>query len=528
MKRLLLLTLALGAGLLLRAQLLTWSPPFPREADPAQNLVLTLDATKGNTGLLHHTPGDVYVHIGVITNKSANGNDWKYVKWTNFNAPGEVVKATSLGNNKWQYTIAGSLRSFFGITDGTETIQKIALLFRSGNGAKKQANRDGSDMYLPVYGAGPAVRFLEPGIQPQYRPTAEQPSVPTGTFTGKALVSGPADFTFYLNGQPVYTEAGVTDTATWSYTLPSDGIYQLVAEASYNGTVRRDTLNLAAGNLTSPVAALPAGARDGINYQPGDTSALLVLHAPGKNLVAVVGDFNGWAERASDIMYKTPDGQKFWVRLTGLTPGTEYAYQYKVDNSLFIADPYTEKVLDPGADGGIPSTTYPGLKPYPTGKASGIVSVLQTGAPVYTWGTTGYTRPDKRGLIIYELLVRDFLAAHDWNTVRDTLGYLKRLGVNAIELMPFNEFEHNNSWGYNSSFYFAPDKYYGPAQTLKRFIDSCHAHGIAVIMDLALNHQFGQSPLVQLYWDAANNRPAANSPWFNPVAKHPFNVGYDM
>jgi hypothetical protein len=47
-------------------------------------------------------------------------------------------------------------------------------------------------------------------------------------------------------------------------------------------------------------------------------------------------------------------------------------------------------------------------------------------------------------------------------------------------------------------------------------------------MDIALNHSFGLSPLVQLYWDAANNRPAANNPWFNPVAKHAFNVGYDM
>jgi 1,4-alpha-glucan branching enzyme len=94
--------------------------------------------------------------------------------------------------------------------------------------------------------------------------------------------------------------------------------------------------------------------------------------------------------------------------------------------------------------------------------------------------------------------------------------------------MPFNEFEGNLSWGYNSSFYFAPDKYYGTKNAIKRFVDSCHSKGIAVIMDIALNHQFGQSPMVQLYWDAANNRPAANSPWFNVAPKHPFNVGYDM
>ncbi len=94
--------------------------------------------------------------------------------------------------------------------------------------------------------------------------------------------------------------------------------------------------------------------------------------------------------------------------------------------------------------------------------------------------------------------------------------------------MPFNEFEGNLSWGYNPDFYFAPDKYYGPKNTLKAFVDECHKNGIAVVMDIALNHSFGSSPMVQLYFDAANNRPDISNPWFNPVAKHDFNVGYDM
>ena len=94
--------------------------------------------------------------------------------------------------------------------------------------------------------------------------------------------------------------------------------------------------------------------------------------------------------------------------------------------------------------------------------------------------------------------------------------------------MPFNEFEGNISWGYNPDFYFAPDKYYGPKNTLKAFVDECHKNGIAVVMDIALNHSFGSSPMVQLYFDAANNRPAINNPWFNPVPKHAYNVGYDM
>jgi glycosidase len=90
------------------------------------------------------------------------------------------------------------------------------------------------------------------------------------------------------------------------------------------------------------------------------------------------------------------------------------------------------------------------------------------------------------------------------------------------------EFENNSSWGYNPTFYFAPDKFYGPADDLKRLVDTCHSMGIAIIFDIVLNHSFGQSPMVQLYWDTDSARPAQNSPWFNPVPKHDYNVGYDF
>ncbi|MFZ5939156.1 MAG: alpha-amylase family glycosyl hydrolase, partial [Bacteroidota bacterium] len=136
----------------------------------------------------------------------------------------------------------------------------------------------------------------------------------------------------------------------------------------------------------------------------------------------------------------------------------------------------------------------------------------------YTWKNSTFEAPAMGSLVVYETLLRDFLAAHDWKTLTDTLGYFQRLGVSAIELMPFSEFEGNESWGYNPSFYFAPDKYYGPKNDLKRFIDSCHSRGIAVIQDMVLNHSMGQSPLAILYWDNANNRPAADNPWYNATS----------
>lgn len=121
--------------------------------------------------------------------------------------------------------------------------------------------------------------------------------------------------------------------------------------------------------------------------------------------------------------------------------------------------------------------------------------------------------PEKEKLVIYEVLIRDFTDNGDIKTITDTLDYFVRLGVNAIELMPINEFEGNDSWGYNPSFYFAPDKAYGTMNDYKEFIDACHERGIAVIIDMVLNHSYGESPLVQMYLDGS--KPAANNPWYN-------------
>jgi 1,4-alpha-glucan branching enzyme len=88
-------------------------------------------------------------------------------------------------------------------------------------------------------------------------------------------------------------------------------------------------------------------------------------------------------------------------------------------------------------------------------------------------------------------------------------------GITTIELMPINEFEGNDSWGYNPSFYKAVDKAYGSENDLKEFINACHERGISVLFDIVLNHSFGQSPLLSLYWDSVNNRPAEDNPWYN-------------
>ncbi|MCB0535881.1 MAG: hypothetical protein KDD14_27005, partial [Saprospiraceae bacterium] len=155
-------------------------------------------------------------------------------------------------------------------------------------------------------------------------------------------------------------------------------------------------------------------------------------------------------------------------------------------------------------------------------------SVFKWGSPDFNWQIEDFQAPPREELVVYELLLRDFLARHDYQTLKDTLDYLQRLGINAIELMPVSEFEGNISWGYNPSFHMALDKYYGTPEAFKSLIDECHRRGIAVILDVVYNHAFSQSPLARLDWDAAAFRPSPTNPWLNVEATHPFNVGYDF
>lgn len=306
--------------------------------------------------------------------------------------------------------------------------------------------------------------------------------------------------------------------------VPAGSQFKVTATDASGATVSDEV------GLIPPVVVdepLPDGIRDGINYDPANsTKVTLSLFAPGISYVHVIGDFNNWAISDAYLMKRdslSADSIRFWLELPSITPGPEYAFQYLINGQRRVGDPYSAKILDPSNDAFISATTYPGLKSYPT-QTSGIVSVLQvpTASNTYQWTTTDYERPEQSQLVIYELLIRDFIAKHDYSTLIDTLDYIQNLGINAIELMPVAEFDGNDSWGYNPAFHLALDKYYGPANDFKRFVDACHARGIAVIMDVVYNHVTEQSPLYQI-WGGATA-----SPYLNTTATHPFSVFVDV
>ena len=311
------------------------------------------------------------------------------------------------------------------------------------------------------------------------------------------------------------------------------GLNEIKLKAVTNsGKTRIDSLNFTfienSENFDQP---RPEGLRDGITYGDDGTSVTLSLFAPYKDNVYVIGDFTGWTVDLDYKMYRdsvASDSIWFWLNIDNLSSDEEYGMQYLVDGEILIADPYSELVLNEFDDLYINENVFPNLKPYPNGLTSFSVTVLTPGKEKYDWEVENFNAPDSDKLVIYELLLRDFVEDHNYSTLIDTLNYLVELGINAIELMPVNEFEGNESWGYNPSFHLALDKYYGSPKEFKRFVDEAHKKGIAIIIDVVLNHAFGQNPLVRLWNQGDYGNPTSQNPYFNTAARHPFNVGYDF
>ncbi|GAA4420055.1 hypothetical protein GCM10023187_54950 [Nibrella viscosa] len=491
------------------SQAITTIPAFPT-AD--QEVTIIFDVSRAQDararGLLGKTD-DVYLWSGAGTTDTGNAFEYQPTGQTDFSKPYEPGKMSPLGNNRWQIKLVP--RQYFKVP-ADKPIRRLGVLLKSGNG---QAQTE--DFFIRIYDSRLSVARLAPTEKNFFVD-------PNQNLLVRATASQRANLSLLLDNTPVATAANQDSLRFTLNSGTKPGQRRTVIFRAQTATeTAADTFYFTV-RPQSPVAPLPAGLRDGINYQTANR-ATLVLFAPQKSFVYLIGEFNNWSPSAQYLMNRTPDGNRYWLELNNLPAGQEVAYQYLVDGTIAVADPYAETILDPNNDRFITATTYPNLKAYPAG-ASGIVSVLQTNQTPYTWKVPNFRRPDPKNMVVYELLVRDFVGARTYKTVADSIPYLKRLGINAIELMPIMEFSGNDSWGYNPVFYFAPDKAYGTKNDLKAFIDKCHENGIAVILDMVLNQADYEFPYVRLYWDGS--RPAANNPFFNLQATHPFSVFFDF
>ena len=511
MKKAIFTLLILSISVWSLAQVVTTNPTVVTQNGSPVDIIF--DATLGNAGLKDYKGTDVYAYTGVIT--TASNGSWVHAPsaWLDNSAK---YLMTSLGNNKWKLSITPSIATYYGITTG-ETVTKLAFVFRNSTGATTGRDTGGADILVNVYQSGLNVIFTSP--------SANQNIALGTTQTIQFGASTPSNLNLFINGTSVQTATSAS-TLSYSYTFATVGNYVLIAQASLSGVLVADTIQVFVPEAVSNQTR-PAGVKDGINYID-NTTVTLVMYAPGKTNVFLIGDFNNWTQLNSYQLKK--DGDYWWYTLTGLTPGQLYGFQYLVDGTLKVSDPYTEMVLDPSNDKYInaTSTVFPNLKPYPAGKTDGLVATFETAKPAYSWEVPTFTMPPAKNMVIYELLLRDFTPEKTLAAAITKLDYLKNLGITAIELMPVQEFDGNLSWGYNPNHYFAPDKAYGNEDMYKKFIDECHKRGIAVFLDMVFNQATGQCPLAMLYWDAVNSRPAANNPWMNPVAPHPYSVFNDF
>ncbi|WP_430931595.1 alpha-amylase family glycosyl hydrolase [Saccharicrinis sp. 156] len=474
------------------AQVVTSDPTIPVESDA---VTITFYADQGTGGLENFT-GEVYAHTGVITDQSTSGSDWKYAPaWGDNDAK---YKLTRTAANTYTLTISPNIRDYYGVPSG-EKIEQMAFVFRSADKSLEGKDTGGKDIFVNVSEEILTVSISTPADNSVFESGADV------EVKVDALLND--NLELFVNGTSVASTSAqsLTHTVT-NITLDE---YELRAVATKGAeTVESSIKFYVRGEVVNETK--PAGLRRGVNVIDANTVTVL-LFAPDKEFVYLMGDFNDW-EPSNDALMKK-DGDYFWLTLDGLNIETEYAYQFWFDEGLKVADPYTNKVLDPWNDQYIPEGVYPSLKAYPDDKTEEIVSVFATADQSYNWQVEDFEVPDATKLVIYELLIRDWSENGDIKTVTDSIDYFKRLGVTAIELMPFNEFEGNDSWGYNPSFYFAPDKAYGTAEDYKEFIDVCHQNGIAVLMDMVLNHSFGQSSFARMYFEGG--KPADNNPWYN-------------
>ena len=106
----------------------------------------------------------------------------------------------------------------------------------------------------------------------------------------------------------------------------------------------------------------------------------------------------------------------------------------------------------------------------------------------FLWHDLDWIAPPLTTAILYELHIGTFTTVGTFAGAIEKLNHLVELGITHVEVMPVNEFAGEYGWGYDSVGLFAPHHAYGEPEDFKRFVDACHARGLAVILDVIFNH----------------------------------------
>lgn len=164
----------------------------------------------------------------------------------------------------------------------------------------------------------------------------------------------------------------------------------------------------------------------------------------------------------------------YWsVEVSNVSPGLRYLF--RLDGEKELPDPASRAQPD------------------------GVHQASMVVGSEYPWTDHSWKGLSLGQMIIYELHVGTFTSSHDFDGVISKLPYLKKLGVNTVELLPVAQFPGERNWGYDGVFPFAVQHSYGGARGLKKLVDAAHTEGLAVILDVVYNHQGPEGNYMEEY-----------------------------
>jgi len=216
-----------------------------------------------------------------------------------------------------------------------------------------------------------------------------------------------------------------------------------------------------------------------LGAHPSDGGTVFRVWAPNAGRVSVVGDFNGW-RGGVDVLHPLGSSGVWETTVAAATPGSLYRFEIVNRQSgarLIKSDPYGRGFeLRPG------SAAY---VPFPSDHVWGDAEWLARRA-AWDW--------QHAPVNIYELHPGSWMRHPDgkpylWRELAGRLvPYAVEQGYTHLELLPVTEHPLDESWGYQTTGYFAPTSRYGSPDDLRFFIDACHQAGLGVILDWVPGH----------------------------------------
>jgi len=210
----------------------------------------------------------------------------------------------------------------------------------------------------------------------------------------------------------------------------------------------------------------------------GVAGVLFAVWAPSANRVSVVGDFNGWHGLRHPMRVRGDSG--IWeLFIPGLMAGDIYKFEIRnaQTSGVFIkTDPYAKAMELRPLTGSVVAETHFNWADQSWLKARAERDWQATPMNIYEVHLGSWQRDDAGGFLNYREIAHRLVEYVVW------------MGYTHIELLPISEHPLDESWGYQTTGYFAPTRRFGDPDDFRYFVEYCHQHQIGVFLDWVPAH----------------------------------------